>query len=102
AAQSLSSVLRGCQIWYGQDPDSEPAEREGSKQISRSDHFPDLCNGPELFVIMNDIARKQSGDARPQNSGGCGDARRSNARSARLWSVAVGTLALIVLAILAP
>jgi hypothetical protein len=85
-------------VWYGKDP----AEREGNKQISRADHFPDLCNGPELFVIMDDIARKDTGDAGSQNKHGSGVARRSSALARGLWCIAIGTLALIALAVFAP
>src|SRR6266446_6751223 len=97
AAQSLASILRGRQMWYGKDP----AEREGNKQISRADHFPDLCNGPELFVIMDDIARNHTDDARLQNKRGLG-AGRSNARIAWLGCIATLTLVLIALAIATP
>jgi hypothetical protein len=59
-------------------------------------------NRPELFVIMNDIARNQPDDARLHGRHGCGDPRRSNARGRRLAYGAIGMLALFALAIVAP
>jgi Protein of unknown function (DUF3108) len=51
---------------------------------------------------MDDIARKQSGDAQSQLGPRCGSATRSNARAGVLWCATLGMLALFGLAIVAP
>jgi hypothetical protein len=51
---------------------------------------------------MDDIARKQAGDARSQLGNGRGGAKRSYARAGTLWCAALGFLAMFGLAILAP